>query len=180
MTLDELARRMRELGRPVLKSGLSKLEAGERRVDVDDLVALAIALETNTNALLLDPEADSEPIRLTEQYEAQRIAAWLWACGELSDGAGPWPWARFYPEAPAGMAPNGLRFESEARPHDPPRRLSVEEWDELQPWRVERDKLLFAMLDAGLPKWMFEHLMRGARTYLAKRMEEGGDRGEHQ
>ncbi|MGI9085611.1 MAG: helix-turn-helix domain-containing protein [Aeromicrobium sp.] len=177
ITLDELARRMAELGRPILKSGLSKLETGDRRVDVDDLMALAIALETNTNALLLDHEADNQPTRLTENHEAQRVAAWRWACGELSGldepTAGPWPFARFTaPKAPA------FRFQSETRPHDPPRWLSAEEWGELRQWQRELDSILFAMRDAGLERSMFHELLKSGTHYVDRETEEGADDGE--
>lgn len=40
----ELSRRLAEAGRPIPPLGLSRIESGERRVDVDDLVALASAL----------------------------------------------------------------------------------------------------------------------------------------
>lgn len=43
-SLRSLADRMREMGRSVLPSALGKMESGERRIDVDDLVALAAAL----------------------------------------------------------------------------------------------------------------------------------------
>lgn len=44
MSLQELSEALGELGRPILPSGLSKIEAGTRRVDADDLVALSQAL----------------------------------------------------------------------------------------------------------------------------------------
>jgi hypothetical protein len=40
------------LGRPILPSGISKIEQSTRRVDVDDLVAFADALGTVPSALL--------------------------------------------------------------------------------------------------------------------------------
>ena len=48
----------------ILPSGLSKIEQGDRRVDVDDLVALADALGTVPGALLQGPLA--RPVGLTE------------------------------------------------------------------------------------------------------------------
>ena len=165
LKLDDLAERMSELGRPILKSGLARIETGERRVDVDDLMALAIALETNTNGLLLDPESDSEPVQLTEAHTAQREAAWHWACGELSSLAGPWPWARFHPEPPPGKSPSGFRFQNETRPHDPPRRLSVDEWDQLQEWRHHLSSIYFAMSRVGLPDWMYDELLNTGMHY---------------
>lgn len=78
----ELSARMTDLGRPILPSGITKIELGQRRVDADDLVALAVALEVNTNALLMprDPEADTAV--LTEDYSTTGKRAWRWAVGQ--------------------------------------------------------------------------------------------------
>ena len=66
-----LAARVTEAGRPMSASVLGKVEAGTRRVDVDDLVALAFALEVPAAKLLLaagrdiptedDAQAASDP-----------------------------------------------------------------------------------------------------------------------
>jgi transcriptional regulator with XRE-family HTH domain len=53
-----LAARVTEAGRPMSASVLGKVEAGARRVDVDDLVALAAALEVPPARLL--PGADDD------------------------------------------------------------------------------------------------------------------------
>lgn len=42
----ELSRRLSDAGRPIPTLGLSRIEAGQRRVDVDDLLALAAVLDT--------------------------------------------------------------------------------------------------------------------------------------
>lgn len=47
-----LSELLAELGRPIPTLGLSRLERGERRVDADDLVALAKALGTDIVQLL--------------------------------------------------------------------------------------------------------------------------------
>lgn len=84
LTLAQLSERLGELGRPILPSGLSKIENGERRVDVDDLVALALALDTTPNALLLPAEADAgTPAPLTPAFTRDADKAWRWACGDL-------------------------------------------------------------------------------------------------
>lgn len=65
-----LAQRVSDAGRPMSTSVLGKIESGARRVDVDDLVALAAALEVPPSQLLpgsaepkdVDPfEAAAEP-----------------------------------------------------------------------------------------------------------------------
>lgn len=49
----ELSRTLTDLGRPIPPLGLRHIEAGNRRVDVDDLVMLALALDVAPLALLL-------------------------------------------------------------------------------------------------------------------------------
>ncbi|MDF2705535.1 MAG: helix-hairpin-helix DNA-binding motif-containing protein [Nonomuraea muscovyensis] len=60
-----LAQRVTEAGRPMSTSVLGKVESGTRRVDVDDLVALAAALEVSPVQLLPGGEGaeakDSDP-----------------------------------------------------------------------------------------------------------------------
>ena len=55
-----LAELVTEAGRPMSASMVGKIEAGARRVDVDDLVALAFALEVSPARLLLSAHRDPE------------------------------------------------------------------------------------------------------------------------
>lgn len=88
MTKEALSDRLTEVGRPIRATGLARLEAGKRRVDVDDLVALALALEVSPVALLLPP-SEVEKLDLTEKTTAAWEAAWRWAVGEQPLDAGP-------------------------------------------------------------------------------------------
>ena len=56
MSLQDVSDRLTRLGRPIARSGLSKIESGDRRVDVDDLVAIAAALSVTPNRLLKTPD----------------------------------------------------------------------------------------------------------------------------
>lgn len=57
-TVRSLAKRLRELDHPLANSAVSKIEMGHRRVDVDDLFALARAFEVEPAELLAsDPPA---------------------------------------------------------------------------------------------------------------------------
>lgn len=113
-TVRELSARLSKLGRPILPSGITKIEQGSRRVDVDDLVALAIALKVTPTRLLLGPPPtdgtrddpahdevwewedweDSQGnkrspipvIRLTPELALEPWDAWPWAFGEMSLG----------------------------------------------------------------------------------------------
>jgi hypothetical protein len=81
LTTQGLAARLTDLGRPIRADGITKIEAGQRRVDVDDLVALAIALEVNPSALLLPPRVDDEPVPLVGEVAPPAWGAWQWADG---------------------------------------------------------------------------------------------------
>jgi hypothetical protein len=83
MTVRDMSARMKQLGRPILPSGITKIEQGERRVDADDLVALAIILEVNPNALLLPAEESLRPVHLAPTVSTWWWRAWEWATGEL-------------------------------------------------------------------------------------------------
>ncbi|QII04347.1 helix-turn-helix transcriptional regulator [Rhodococcoides fascians A25f] len=60
MTLRALSDTMSELGHPLSNSSISQIENGSRRVDVDDLMALAIALDVSPNTLLIEPAYDGD------------------------------------------------------------------------------------------------------------------------
>ena len=53
----KLAAAMNETARPIPAIGFSRIMAAERRVDVDELVALAAVLQVAPDLLLLPPEA---------------------------------------------------------------------------------------------------------------------------
>ena len=77
---------MGELGRPLLPSGVTKIEQGQRRVDADDLVALAIALRVNPSRLLLSDDGSDQEMALTPTVSVPAFLAWQWA-----DGYAPLP-----------------------------------------------------------------------------------------
>jgi hypothetical protein len=65
------------------------IRAGERRVDVDDLVALALALGVTPNRLIL-PDVDLPSLTiiymLTPGVAGNPVALWQWAQGERHPG----------------------------------------------------------------------------------------------
>lgn len=105
----DLARRLEDIGRPIPVLGLSRIERGERRVDVDDLIALAVALGVAPTSLLLpDTSTADEPVKATG------------IDGTAADLLG---WLRLYtPSAhigrPAGerFVRDAIRFIADARP----------------------------------------------------------------
>lgn len=86
MSQEQLSQRLAAVGRPILTSGVSKIESGGRSVDVDDLVALALALGVNPSRLLLPDPVGEERVSLAPSVTADGWHAWLWA-----DGLAPLP-----------------------------------------------------------------------------------------
>jgi hypothetical protein len=83
----ELSALLAKLGRPIPPLGVSRIAKGNRRVDVDDLVAIAIALRVNPSALLLPRHGGMDDvIELTPEVKRSLSRAWRWM-----DGAGPLP-----------------------------------------------------------------------------------------
>jgi transcriptional regulator with XRE-family HTH domain len=82
MSLADLSKRLDELGRSININGLHGIERGQRRVDVDDLIALALALRVTPNDLLLPDvrESGDAEISLTSKVVAANArTAWTWA-----------------------------------------------------------------------------------------------------
>lgn len=85
LSLAALSRRLSELvGRSIPTLGLSRIENGERRVDADDLVALAAALGVSPVTLLLPREDTRGPVPLAQHLTAPSWrVAWRWMHGEV-------------------------------------------------------------------------------------------------
>jgi len=79
----EMARRLKSIGRTIPELGLRRIEEGNRRVDVDDLMALAVVLDVAPIALLMpeitDEEWDDTPIGATG-FQGGITAQRLWEC----------------------------------------------------------------------------------------------------
>jgi len=81
LSTNQLSHLLGDVGRPIAASAISKIEGGTRRVDSDDLVALAIALDVPPAALLLPPVADRE-IDILDGYTDDAGRMWDWAEGK--------------------------------------------------------------------------------------------------
>ncbi|WP_189636550.1 helix-turn-helix domain-containing protein [Rhodococcus sp. MTM3W5.2] len=74
LTYVELSQTLTELGRPIATLGLSRIESGQRRVDADDLMALASALGVSPNFLLQPRGRDRDtPVEVTGTREASTV-----------------------------------------------------------------------------------------------------------
>jgi transcriptional regulator with XRE-family HTH domain len=78
----ELSVRTGKAGRLIPPLGISRIEAGTRRVDADDLVALALALNVSPATLLLPPTANDDEVKLTPDKTVMARTAWAWATAQ--------------------------------------------------------------------------------------------------
>jgi transcriptional regulator with XRE-family HTH domain len=133
LDLKGLSARLADLGQNIGVAQLSKLERAERRVDTDELVALALALEVSPNLLLLpheEPTGD-ERVGLTPEVSVPWDSAWRWATGasaipvyvsqeavDLDHWDGP------PDDSPESRA---YWFSQANRPHDPPIAIRLED-----------------------------------------------------
>lgn len=90
LSIAELSRRTQDAGHPLAALALRRIEAGERRIDVDDLTALAALLETTPATLLAPPEPQELSVHYLEEKTALSGApaltpfeALAWVNGEL-------------------------------------------------------------------------------------------------
>lgn len=65
-------------------SAVAKIESGDRRVDVDDLAALAVALNVPVARLLLPDVGEDEPVEVTPGRAVPMWSAWQWATGQTT------------------------------------------------------------------------------------------------
>lgn len=83
--LRELSARIKATGRVISPSALSKIENGDRRVDVDDLTVFAYALGTTPAALLIPPDDGPAPSGVPEgQYAPEELQAWVQGAVKLT------------------------------------------------------------------------------------------------
>lgn len=107
---NDLAQQLGEKGRPIPPTGITRIESGNRAVDVDDLMTLATVLRVNPNALLFPPVADDTMIALTAAGVIPAWVVWQWADGRA-------PLAIRADEEKAQFEPGALTdFFAHARP----------------------------------------------------------------
>jgi transcriptional regulator with XRE-family HTH domain len=75
-----LSTKLAEVGRPLGHSAVDQIEKGTRRVDVDDLVALAAALGVSPTTLLMPGMSNADAPKMIEVARAEMSIArfWLW------------------------------------------------------------------------------------------------------
>jgi hypothetical protein len=78
----ELSRRLEGLGRPIPPLGLRRIEDGTRRVDVDDLVSIAVALEVSPITLLMPSTQTSDERVAIAGVDISAAMLWNWLRAE--------------------------------------------------------------------------------------------------
>ena len=122
LTYAELSRRLKGAGRAIPELGLRRIEGGHRRVDVDDLVAIAAALEVSPITLLMPQAADANEAAATSVGTVTAGKLWRWLAAETplfgdtpSDALGfmlrsvpDWLVGTDYNLVESGLAPNRI------------------------------------------------------------------------
>jgi len=80
MTLSQLSDNLSDAGRPMAGNTVSTIETMARRVDVDDLVAFATALNVSPAALLMPvcEEDDSDDYFEVEAWRRVQVPKFAW------------------------------------------------------------------------------------------------------
>lgn len=80
MTYKELSQKLEDVGRPITVLGLRRIEACERKVDVDDLMAFAIVFNVSPLTLLMPRYATASITAHITGYEecVGTNVIWLW------------------------------------------------------------------------------------------------------
>ena len=77
-----LSELLADLGRPIAPSAISRIESGHRKLDVDDLIAFAVALRVSPTGLLLPPTSEAtDTVSITAAGDYAADTAWSWLLG---------------------------------------------------------------------------------------------------
>jgi transcriptional regulator with XRE-family HTH domain len=114
--LRALADRLADTDRPLTHTALDKIERGTRRVDVDDLMALAVALEVSPATLLMPEvtttewdDAEVETTGLPKGTTAELLWGWLTAQVYPAKHVASWVTSPMW--VARSVPPPALRFE---------------------------------------------------------------------
>jgi hypothetical protein len=179
LSLTELAERMDAVGRPMMASGLHKIEKGERRVDGAADKMLALTLDVAPNRLLLPAEADRTAVALTATVRAGAEQAWRWACGEAA-----LPTLPFEPDPEMRLAgPFGhwkYSFPSRNAPHIRRDELTIEETEEHAEVLEPVFQAARTALDAGMTEpTLLNQVRMAAMTRRYAEWRKRRTHGEH-
>lgn len=84
LDLAGLSERLKAVNWPISVAALSRLENGERRIDVDDLMAISVALDISPLELLLPSPKAEKPFGTALPIELELAEVWAWAKESVS------------------------------------------------------------------------------------------------
>lgn len=84
LTYQALADRLRDMHWPIPELGLRRIEAQARKVTVDDVMALAVALDVSPLELMIPTPTTSLPTPTGVASDVTLDEAWAWAKQELT------------------------------------------------------------------------------------------------
>lgn len=185
LTTEQLAERLTNMGRPMRATTITKIENRQRRVDADDLVALALALGVNVSALLLPPTARGTGEVTGIDHPVSAFHLWTWASGE-----GPLPPdddPSVDPEQVARLKSDDLgfwadywnermqRWDKECRPHH--RIDRARDWARHHEALSNATKAAQVAVDAGMSiPAVLDWLMESLRQYALFENVKTGER----
>lgn len=108
MTQAALGRRLAELGHPMSKDMLWKVEQNRRHLGPDDLLAFAISLGVTPNRLMLPAGGADVEVELTATVSLPLSQVWAWASGDMPLDV----------EQPGVLATHPAEFRRQNRVHD--------------------------------------------------------------
>jgi transcriptional regulator with XRE-family HTH domain len=161
LTTRALSDRLAELGHRIPQSSLSKIEAGTAGVDAEDLLAIALALGTTPNRLLLSDRVAADSVALTPEVATSGHRAWAWA-----DGVTPLEEAHPFGETTAEKLDD---FRRHARPVDQRLVRSAPPYQAVQDLLIRVEEALHLVAaDAGgaQPETLRRALTRAEREVL--------------
>lgn len=144
---NELSRQLEDLGRSIPALGLRRIENLERRVDSDDLVALAVVLGVSPVSFLL-PNRSHGTVEMTGVGEIPADTAWSWVRAEHPLQA------EDDPDDPEGVV--WADWIERARPS-----YLIESFETPESRRRLADRV------QGLPDWIVERAADGTVTKLS-------------
>ena len=93
LMLRDVSERLTDIGHPMAHNTVSEIERGARRVDVDDLMALAAALDASPAALLMPVGEKDQEVAVTGHMGKLTCGrVWDWIIGRRPAGADPEGW----------------------------------------------------------------------------------------
>ena len=175
----ELSRQLADIGWQIRPNGLTRVENGERRVDVDDLLALAVVLGVSPNRLLLPAFEEHPPgtlraVPVVGNVVATDLDLWAWATGER-------------PLVPLARMPDGallpgaapLRHEAaEFRAANKPHEFAEFEGVTITEDQIDAVRGIARMISASLNRGMTPAAVRLLIEQSLSIAEESGDGAE--